>query len=75
MDMDLFCVRPLTPLRQFDFVAAAANPSGLSNGFIMSKPRLPFMAEVIQSLKPYDLSWFNLPYVTVSFSTGCHYLS
>lgn len=75
MDMDLNCERPLTPLREFDFVAAGAYPSGVSNGFIMSSPRLPFMGQVIQRLSAYDLSWFGLPYVTVSFSTGCHFLS
>ncbi|KPI43677.1 Inositol phosphoceramide mannosyltransferase 1 [Cyphellophora attinorum] len=75
MDMDLNCERPLTPLRQFDFIAAAAHPAGVSNGFIMAKPRLPFLGQVIQRLEAFDLSWFGLPYATVSFSTGCHFLS
>jgi hypothetical protein len=75
MDMDLYCRRSLEPLRQFDFVAPAAYPKGVSNGFIMSRPNLPFLREVITKLVDYDLDWFGLPYATVSFTTGCHFLS
>src|SRR6266480_6157505 len=36
LDLDLQCLRPLDPLRQFNFVAVvAANPTGISNGFLM----------------------------------------
>jgi inositol phosphorylceramide mannosyltransferase catalytic subunit len=75
MDMDLYCRRSLEPLRQFDFIAPAAYPAGVSNGFIMSRPNLPFLGEVIQKLIDYNLDWFGLPYATVSFTTGCHFLS
>ena len=75
LDLDLHCYRPLTPLRKFEFVAPAAYPAGISNGFIMTKPGLPFMKRLIDNLPNCDLSWFSLPYLTVSFSTGCHYLS
>lgn len=75
LDLDLHCVRPLTPLRSFGFVAPAAYPAGISNGFIMAKPQLPFLADVVRNLLVYDLSWFGLPYITVSFSTGCHFFS
>lgn len=75
LDLDLHCRRSLDPLRRFDFVAAAAYPAGISNGFMMVKPKSPFMRRLVRSLRRYNLSWFGLPYVTVSFSTGCHYLS
>ncbi|KAL6241224.1 hypothetical protein RBB50_011903 [Rhinocladiella similis] len=75
LDLDLLCLRPLTPLRAFDFVAPAAFPSGISNGFIVSRPKVPFLAEVIANLPKYDVSWFGLPYATISFSTGCHFFS
>lgn len=71
----MHCSRPLTPIRKFEFVAAAAYPAGISNGFMMAKPRLPFVKRLIDNLPKYNLSWFGLPYLTVSFSTGCHYLS
>jgi inositol phosphorylceramide mannosyltransferase catalytic subunit len=75
MDMDLHCRRPLEPLRRFDFVAPAAFPAGVSNGFIMARPQLPFMGEVVRRLSEYDINWLGLPYATVSFTTGCHFLS
>lgn len=75
MDLDLHCRRPLDPLRQFPFVAPAAFPAGISNGFIMSVPNSTFMHDVIAALPRFDLNWFGLPYLRVSFSTGCHFLS
>jgi len=56
-------------------VAPGAFPAGISNGFMMARPELPFLGEIIRRLPDYDLSWAGLPYATVSFSTGCHFLS
>jgi inositol phosphorylceramide mannosyltransferase catalytic subunit len=75
LDLDLQCLRPLDPLREFNFVAVAANPIGISNGFIMAKEKHPFFLHVIKNLPRYNLRWLGLPYATVMFSTGCHYLS
>lgn len=75
LDFDLQCLRPLDPLRQFDFVSVAAKPSGISNGFLMSSPRHPFLKSVVENLPRYNINWFGLPYATVMFSTGCHFLS
>ncbi len=76
LDLDLQCLRPLDPLRQFNFVAVvAANPTGISNGFLMISPRHPFLKHVIQNLPRYNINWLGLPYATVMFSTGCHFLS
>jgi mannosyltransferase OCH1-like enzyme len=75
LDLDLECLRPLEPLRQFDFVAPAAMPMGISNGFLMVSPRHPFMEFLMNNLSRYNINWFGLPYATVMFSTGCHFLS
>jgi mannosyltransferase OCH1-like enzyme len=75
LDMDLACTRSLDPLRQFDFVAPAAHPTGFSIGFMMASRRHPFVAELVRNLEIYNRRWFGLPYPTVMFSTGCHYAS
>lgn len=75
LDLDLQCLRPLDPLRQFEFVSVAAKPTGISNGFLMSSPRHPFLKNVVDNLPRYNINWFGLPYATVMFSTGCHFLS
>lgn len=73
--MDLDCRRSLGPLRRFEFVAPAANPVGFSNGMMMAAKRHPFVGELVNNLKRFNLHWFGLPYATVMFSTGCHYAS
>jgi mannosyltransferase OCH1-like enzyme len=75
LDLDLECLRPLDPLRRFDFVAPEATPMGISNGFLMVAPRHPFMQFVIDNLPRYNVNWFGMPYTIVMFSTGCHFLS
>ncbi|KAF2670396.1 putative glycosyl transferase [Microthyrium microscopicum] len=75
LDLDLECRRPLDPLRQFEFVAPAATPMGISNGFLMVAPKHPFMKFTLENLRSYNINWFGLPYATVMFSTGCHFLS
>jgi len=75
LDLDLRCLRPLDPLRQFEFVSVAATPMGISNGFLMSSPRHPFLESVVKSLPRYNINWLGLPYATVMFTTGCHFLS
>jgi mannosyltransferase OCH1-like enzyme len=75
LDLDLQCRRPLDPLRRFPFVAPAATPMGISNGFIMTAPQNPFLGFVLSNLERYNVNWFGLPYAIVMFSTGCHFLS
>jgi len=48
---------------------------GISNGFLMLAPSHPFLAFVLDNLPRYNVQWFGLPYATVMFSTGCHFLS
>ncbi|KAK4178126.1 hypothetical protein QBC36DRAFT_110999 [Triangularia setosa] len=75
LDMDLQCKRALGPLRRFDFVAPAANPTGFSIGFMMAEKGNNFVGELVTNLKRYNRHWLGLPYPTVMFSTGCHYAS
>ncbi|KAH8705782.1 putative glycosyl transferase [Talaromyces proteolyticus] len=75
LDFDLACKRNLDPLRRFEFVAPSAHPTGFSIGFMMSSPGNPFVHELVDNLSRYNHAWFFLPYVTVMFSTGCHYAS
>ncbi|RLL93556.1 hypothetical protein CFD26_101903 [Aspergillus turcosus] len=75
LDYDLACKRSLEPLRQFDFVAPAAHPAGLSIGMMLSSPGNPYVKALVDNLPLYNQRWLYLPYVTVMFSTGCHYAS
>ncbi|KAJ3145580.1 hypothetical protein HDU86_000857 [Geranomyces michiganensis] len=74
LDMDLQCLRPLDPFRKFEFLANAAHPVGVSNGFIMTAPKSPFMAQLVENLKLFNRFFFTA-YPTVMFSTGCMYVS
>lgn len=75
LDFDLACKRSLEPLRQFDFVAPAAHPTGFSIGMMLASPNNTFVRSLIESLPMFNHAWPLLPYVTVMFSTGCHYAS
>ncbi|KAE8351239.1 hypothetical protein BDV28DRAFT_150162 [Aspergillus coremiiformis] len=75
LDLDLVCKRPLEPLRRFDFVAPAAHPAGFSIGMLLSSPNNSFVRDLIYNLPRFNRRWLLLPYVTVMFSTGCHYAS
>ncbi|KAB8246989.1 hypothetical protein BDV35DRAFT_404644 [Aspergillus flavus] len=75
LDVDLVCKRSLEPLRRFDFVAPAAYPAGFSIGMLLSSPGNLFVRDLIDNLPRFKRRWLLLPYVTVMFSTGCHYAS
>ncbi|OCL09955.1 glycosyltransferase family 32 protein [Glonium stellatum] len=75
LDSDLHCLRSLDPLRRFPFVAPAARPIGLSNGFFMAAPGHPLLKALVENLPYFNINWFGIPYATVMFSTGCHYMS
>ncbi|KAJ3015880.1 hypothetical protein HKX48_004328 [Thoreauomyces humboldtii] len=74
LDMDLACLRPLDPLRKFQFVANAAHPVGVSNGFLMVPTRSPFMQQLVGNLVLFN-HFYMSAYPTVMFSTGCMYVS
>ncbi len=75
LDLDLRCLQPLDSLRNESLVTPPANPTGINNAFIVSAPGHPFWKHVVESIPRYDLEWFDSPYLTNMFSTGCHFLS
>ncbi|KAJ5452209.1 hypothetical protein N7445_000392 [Penicillium cf. griseofulvum] len=75
LDIDLACKRSLEPLRQFSFVAPAAHPAGFSIGMMLASPNHPFVKSLVNSLPMFNHVWPLLSYVTIMFSTGCHYAS
>ncbi|KXG51267.1 uncharacterized protein PGRI_095280 [Penicillium griseofulvum] len=75
LDFDLACKRSLEPLRQFNFVAPAAHPAGFSIGMMLASPNHPFIKSLVDSLPMFNHVWPLLSYVTIMFSTGCHYAS
>ncbi|PWN34357.1 uncharacterized protein FA14DRAFT_148726 [Meira miltonrushii] len=75
LDLDLRCRVPLDGLRNETFLTPPANPSGINNAFIASIPNHPFWTHVQDYLITFNLDWFNSPYITNMFSTGCHFLS
>lgn len=50
------------------------SPFGVSNDFIIAKPKHPFMSAVIHGLSS-SYRWYVLPFLTEMFSTGPVYLS
>ncbi|RAK94975.1 glycosyltransferase family 32 protein [Aspergillus ibericus CBS 121593] len=75
LDFDLACKRSLEPLRQFEFVAPAANPVGISIGMMLAAPNNSYVGDLVRNLPNFNRRWSLLPYITVMFSTGCHYAS
>ncbi|KAJ5485447.1 hypothetical protein N7539_005435 [Penicillium diatomitis] len=75
LDFDLACKRSMEPLRRFEFVAPAAHPAGFSIGMMLASPNNTFVNSMVESLPRFNHVFPLLPYVTVMFSTGCHYAS
>ncbi|KAL3457302.1 hypothetical protein BJX64DRAFT_295966 [Aspergillus heterothallicus] len=75
LDYDLACKHSLDPLRQFEFIAPVAHPTGFSVGMMLASPNSSLVHSLVQSLPRFDRRWLLLPYATVMFSTGCHYAS
>lgn len=76
LDLDLKCRVNLDPfLDRHEIIQPPAQPTGVNNAFIASRPGHPFWKFVIDNLPAYHLNWFNSPYVSNMFSTGCQLLS
>ena len=77
-DIDIACSKSLSVVNRTlpsnaEFVMYKTRPLGISNDFLMSKPRHPFITSVINGLSNAN-RWYLLPYLTVFFSTGPFYL-
>lgn len=68
------CNRRLDPLLSYPAWVRRTAPTGISNDAMGSIPAHPFFLLVIESLQSYDKNW-QLPYITVMYSTGPLFLS
>jgi inositol phosphorylceramide mannosyltransferase catalytic subunit len=59
LDLDIICLQSVDFLRSFDMVLPRTRPIGLSNDFIMSKPRHPFLLQAINNLEKYHYQVFT----------------
>jgi len=74
LDMDITCLRPLDSLRRLPFLAPAAFPAGVSNGFMVSRAQHPLLKQALDGVITSHLRW-GLPYVEIMLTTGCMFLS
>ena len=77
-DIDVACSKNMWVVNRTipsnsEFVMYKTRPIGVSNDFLMSKPRHPFISSVINGLSNAN-RWYLIPYLTVFFSTGPLYL-
>ncbi|MCJ1227071.1 hypothetical protein MMC12_003726 [Toensbergia leucococca] len=74
IDLDDGCNRRLDPLLSYPAWLHRTIPTGISNDAMGATPQHPFFLRVIDSLQSYNKNW-QLPYVTVMYSTGPLFLS
>ena len=74
IDLDDGCNRRLDPLLSYPAWVRRTVPTGISNDAMGSVPRHAFFLRVIESLQNYNRNW-QLPYITVMYSTGPLFLS
>lgn len=74
IDLDIGVKQSLDPLRKFPTAFYKTSPLGVSNDFMASTPKHPFMLKVINSLQRYDRNWI-LSYITVMYCTGPLFVS
>ena len=78
VDIDIECISSMRQVNKTfpsnaEFVMYETRPYGVSNDFLMSKPKHPFIASVINGLSSAN-RWYIIPYLTVFCSTGPLYL-
>lgn len=74
LDLDVSCRVPLDDFRHLPWITPGAHPAGINNAFILTKPRHPFLNELIAKIPSRDLKW-GLPYVENMLSTGCMFIT
>ncbi|CAF0956517.1 unnamed protein product [Rotaria sordida] len=74
LDFDIICLKSLDKLLNYEFVLPLTKPVGLSNDFIVSKPKHPFLLKVLNDLPKFNRN-FLTKYPTVMFSTGPMFLT
>ena len=68
------CNRRLDPLLSYHAWVRRTVPTGISNDAMGAVPQHPFFVYVIEMLQQYNRNW-QLPYITVMYSTGPLFLS
>ncbi|CAF0884795.1 unnamed protein product [Rotaria sp. Silwood1] len=74
LDLDIICLKPLDKLLNYEFILPQTKPVGLSNDFIVAKPRHPFLLQILNDLPKFNRNFFT-KYPTVMFSTGPMFLT
>lgn len=69
MDLDIGCLKPMTPLLSFEAILPETAPIGVSNDLMMITPQHPFMKRLLNHLVLFNHNYV-LNYPTVMFSTG-----
>ncbi|UJR21116.1 hypothetical protein I4U23_024216 [Adineta vaga] len=74
IDFDIFCLKSLDHLLKYEFILPKTSPVGLSNDIIISKPKHPFLFQILNNLPNANRYIFS-KYPTVMFSTGPMFLT
>ena len=57
LDLDIICVKSLDKLLNYGFIIPQTIPVGLSNDFLVSKPKHPFLFQVLNDLPKYNRNY------------------
>lgn len=75
LDLRYICRYSLEPLRQFDFVAPAAIPFGISSSMMLASPNNSYVRDLVRYLPIFNHRWLFQSRFTAFFSTGDYYAS
>jgi hypothetical protein len=67
LDMDVFCVRSLAPLRAHNLVMGIEPNQGLCNAVILAEPNAPFINLWVESYREFDQELWNYHSVYVPY--------
>jgi hypothetical protein len=67
LDMDVFCVRSLSPLRSHSAVMGAELNQGLCNAVILAEPNSPFLDLWVESYRDFDQELWNYHSVHIPY--------
>lgn len=76
IDLDDVCERKLDPLLQYPAFFRKTSPLGVSNDVMGTIPNHPLFVEFTENLEKFSkINIFNIPYVTIMFTTGPMFVS